>query len=231
MLANKAIVISLDTRPDRLDAFRERWEAIGSPVPLEVWTATRGSEDDLPAQWRHLGVGAHGCYASHTSLLFGQPEPVLVLEDDVVFGPHFLDALAMEPPEDADLIYLGGQWVRPLPVTQGIELHRMGGVLRTHAYVARNPRAIFDVLRLGGNQGRHVDQVIRDSPLRMWGVLPWQAGQDASESDVGVERRRAEPTFWHDPVTWGVTRMADLPNGRVADSPAPAHQDQTPEVR
>ncbi len=189
-----AIVINLPRRPDRLASIRSRWAQLHTSRALRVHPAVDG-QTGLPPD-AHQAVrrqpGIYGCWASHRQVLAAADGPPLVLEDDAVFAPHFLAAVeAIEPPADWDLIYLGGQHVRPpQPHPSGLTIPTPR-FQRTHAYIARRPKAIAALM----NYPHHVDWVFGRMPIRRYAVTPAIVGQDGSPSDV--TGTVLSQTFWN----------------------------------
>lgn len=197
MRLNRVVVISLARRADRLAAFRERWEATGldAELMLTVQEAADGQDLEIPEPWSFNGPGAYGCYLSHVQAL-DSGGPLLVLEDDAVFAEDFAQTVRdVQPGEGWDLLYLGGQLVLPREVPQGEPLFAARRVMRSHAYVARRPRAVAQHLRRFVGLGMKVDQVLSHDEMRKLVRLPFVVGQDSGTSDTGDDR--AEPEFWN----------------------------------
>lgn len=127
---DRAYVINLERRPERLANFRAR-----CPLPadhVERWPAVDGRDLEPTRELRTLFAGndfksrrnVMGCALSHYRLWqdaarLSDPEHcVLVLEDDAYLPEHFAEtwSAAVQPlvPGDFDLLYLGGF---PLPGT------------------------------------------------------------------------------------------------------------------
>lgn len=190
-------VISLARRPDRLAAFEARipqdW-----PLPQpQVFQAVDGLVEQRPAWWR-TSSGAWGCYRSHRDLLATSLEAglerILILEDDVTFVPDFAArAAALDVPEDAQQLYLGGQHLaRPEPGPPGLLVGR--NVNRTHAYAVLGAPAmeiLLEHLRPDPSLWKryHVDHhygILHQSrAIRAYTCQPWLCGQAAGVSDVG----------------------------------------------
>ena len=122
---DRVLVLNLDRRPQRWEAFCARLEKRGDwPFPEpQRYSAVDGKEipsDDFPPseRWKS-SPGARGCFLSHRQILgevAAGTENVLILEDDAFcvkgFGVKVAEFLAAVP-DDWDQIYLGGQHLYP----------------------------------------------------------------------------------------------------------------------
>ncbi len=163
-----AVVINRTDRPDRLMRFYRHWQALGWDLPLMVFPAVVTPD------------GTMGCMGTHMAALMTD-KPTLVLEDDAVFdlgqvGTH------QAPPEDWEVLWLGGQHVAaPAPVQPGWV--RPVTMMRTHAYIAREPYRLATMFMSQGY--RRLDPHMASLPLRQYAVSPQWVGQTAGESDTG----------------------------------------------
>ena len=139
----RVLVLNLDSRPDRLEAFYKR-AAIAGITGIERFRAIEGNKCPHPAFIRH-GNGAWGCLMSHARIaenaLMDGLRSYLVFEDDAVFSedmafrlPGIMDTLETV---EWDQLYLGGQVLfkesyPPCPFRKG--LIRGWNFNRTHAF-------------------------------------------------------------------------------------------------
>ncbi len=182
MDVGSAVVINLPRRRDRLAEFRARWDPSEPPLSIVTMAAVDGALLRCAPARRHL-AGAVGCYLSHRAILtHAERAPLLVLEDDAIPTPDFWARVDhLTPPAGWDLIYLGGQHLKPPePVAPG--LARCVSTLRTHAYIAARPQELARLLDNSG--GCHVDEHLDRLPLDRYAVTPWAAAQAAGWSDV-----------------------------------------------
>lgn len=190
-----ATVINLPRRPDRRAAIQARWDRLATDVALKVHPAVDGHAT-LPGDapwWALRRPGIYGCYHSHRQVLAVSDGPLLVLEDDAVFAPGFTAAIAaLDPPDDWDVIYLGGEHKRP-PWPHSPGLVRPRRILRSHAYIARRPHALAAMLARAHYQ--HIDWLLARMPISRYAVSPFVVGQDGSASDV-TSTVHAE-NFWN----------------------------------
>lgn len=145
MLTERAFVISLKIRPDRLGEFMERAKAAWTPdLPeLELWPAVHGDTCLPPDVWQS-GNGAWGCLRSHQGILEyclnNNIGSYIVFEDDAHFAPFFGEQL--KPtwdalPDDWQQFYLGGQLQHEHshpPVQVNPHIYRPFNVNRTHCF-------------------------------------------------------------------------------------------------
>ncbi len=171
-----AVVINLDRRPDRLAAITARWEALDTGVPLQRFPAIDG--------------GDAGCLASHLAVLSGHEGPLLVLEDDAVFAEHF--TLDLTPPQHWDVLWLGGQH-RLMPHAHDRTWVRPRYLLRTHAYIARDPGALAECARV--RQIPRADPYLSQLPGNQYALARPSVGQAADRSDISGRTREAAQ-FW-----------------------------------
>lgn len=191
-------VISLARRPDRLVAFEQRLPAEWAlPGPC-LFEAVDGIKEERPAWWKAT-AGAWGCYRSHLELVeycleYGV-DRVLVLEDDATFVPDFTARLAaLDVPDDAQQLYLGGQHLAtPKPGPPGFLIGT--NVNRTQAYAVLGRDALWTLKEhlqpypALWTARHHVDHhygiLHRHGRIRVYAVQPWLCGQAAGRSDVG----------------------------------------------
>jgi len=126
-----AFVINLDSRPDRLESFRNQ------SFPFEVE--------------RFRGVvaarGQDGCAASHLAVINRQIEfPFVVFEDDcLLIQPWSIVEVAMQQlPSDWDALWLGAMVKRPL-VRYSPNLYRLKRAYSLHA-VIYNSKLMVDYI-------------------------------------------------------------------------------------
>ena len=196
MRLERARVISLARRQDRRAEMNARWSGL---LELDYFDAVDGSALDAPPWWRE-SAGAYGCYLSHLALLEESEGATFVLEDDAVPSPLLASILSRPLPDEGwDLLYFGGQ-LSPLsmrmPRFSTPRLVEAEHVSRTHAYVARDPRQVAQVLRQELRRGVHVDEVLAYCGLRQVVWHPFLVGQGAGRSDIWGEERSSDE-FWN----------------------------------
>lgn len=181
MLTPDVVVINLARRPDRRAAFLHRWQtaAPGAP-PVRIEAAVDTGDED-------------GCLASHLRALVRQAGPVLVFEDDACFSADF--TLQLQPPPDWDVLWLGGQHHQPpLPVSP--TWARVRRMVRTHAYIAREPRLLAAMMI--ASRARRLDPYMAMLPLNQYVLRTHTVGQAAGASDLGGGFQQ-EDQYWNVP--------------------------------
>jgi len=169
VVIERAVLIHLARRGDRLAGFTRTWAGLTSRPRLRIQIA-RDDRADPPS----------GCWASHTKALTGH-DPLVVLEDDAILEPDLFGNLAARTlPADWDLLYLGGEHLAtPRPVWPG--LVEVVSCHRTHAYLVRDPAELAH--RLGPPAG-HLDVALDGLGLRRYAVTPWLATTSGARSDI-----------------------------------------------
>ena len=141
----KVCLINLPRSRERREAMQKRLAEIG--LTYTLFAAIDGREErarlfehvDVPAFQRNVGrdvlPGEVGCYFSHITVwqqfVDSGEDFLLVLEDDVVFGPDFLDALRLAVRARAHWDFLKLNKIRAhQPVCQGLV-----GPYRLNAYL------------------------------------------------------------------------------------------------
>lgn len=204
MIFDRVVVISLARRPDRLEAFLDRFSKAWPGQMVEIEPAVDGELEVIPAWWKQ-SPGAWGCYRSHEKILADAElaglGSVLIFEDDATFCDGFVDRLGElldAVPDDWAQLYLGGQHLRGPRSCGRRGVVRGVNVNRTHAYAIRGTDRISEAwswLQPGdhwGNGGRlarhHVDHHWGRLQARgSWPVYApreWLCGQAAGLSDV-----------------------------------------------
>ncbi len=174
----RKVVINLSRHRARLAQFQRRAEAAGLHDVRVFEAIDRG--------------GATGCYLSHLAILQRCHEPVMVFEDDAIFAPGFTPDV--EPPEPADLIWLGGQHLQPPePVAPGWV--RPTQINRTHCYLANDPQKIADLLT--GSGWLHVDHALTRLDIPQLALAPCTVGQAPGVSSIDGRTHPAS-RFWND---------------------------------
>lgn len=177
----RAVVINLESRPDRLNAFSRGAAEHG--VDFDVWKA---QEEPL---------GAIGCHASHRAILEAlrdsRDESWAIFEDDCLFVDDFEERFHQffnTVPIGWDALWLGGaHQEQPLRLGGGVSL--ISNVRLSHAYVV-SFRAVDSLLsvRPQGMPGMdHVDAIwSRTLSGRKLTYSPelWLCGQSAGYSDI-----------------------------------------------
>lgn len=198
MRVNEAVVISLPTRPERLQRFLTN---LPTDWPFPPPRLQIGVREPAPP-WFGASDGAWGCRQSHLQVLRSAWErsvpATLVLEDDAVFADGFAEqwkALSARIPSRASMVMLGGQHVRP-PVPQGRHLVRCVNTRRTHAYIIRL-KAIPLLMRTWTDSRFHIDHALLSFLSDTFTYAPAQfiVGQDAGWSDISA-KDNPEARFW-----------------------------------
>lgn len=207
---DKAYLINLKRRRDRLVRFHRRWEEIGGwPFcELQVIEAVDGTCVPTPHGYKS-GQGAFGCRQSHIQVhqhaLANGYKSVLILEDDAEFRDDFIDEVEdflRNVPDDWEGLMLGGQNMKsPKPVEGSSKIVRCTNTQRTHALGFR-PHALRDILRMYYNCDVHIDW--RLGPFlggrqKTYAPSPFLVGQSSSKSDITLNRNTAK--FWNTPST------------------------------
>lgn len=139
---DRVVCVSLERRPDREVAFKNRLPADFPFLKPEIIRAVDGKRCKSPEWWRQ-GGGAWGCYRSHCRILedalLDSVGSVLIFEDDATFREDFAAKVCSfldNVPDDWEQIYLGGQHLkRPNEITD--HWVRCLNINRTHAYAVR----------------------------------------------------------------------------------------------
>lgn len=143
----KVVLINLPRSQDRREAMQQRLAELGLTYSLFAAVDGRAEQArlfrqvDVPAFQRHVGrdvlPGEIGCYLSHITVwqqfLDSGEAVLLVLEDDVVFGADFLDALreALRVRAHWDLLKLNKIRAKQ-PISQGrVGPYRLNAYLGT----------------------------------------------------------------------------------------------------
>lgn len=205
---DRVIVISLESRKDRLDSF---WSNLPDPWVLgdiTVFKAIDGFGQKIPSWWKS-GKGAWGCYQSHLSVIKQSIDDninsILILEDDAVFCEDFnrsVDTFLNNLPEDWEMFYLGGQHLK-MPKQQVINnVVGIGtNINRTHAYgLSYNGlRKIYSwLLNDNWNKGHHIDHHygrLHEDNIIPYCPLVWLIGQDGGLSNIS--RNRTSLRWWN----------------------------------
>lgn len=196
----RVVVVTLERRHDRLDAFMKRLPANWPFRDVEVVKAIDGRLCKHPEWWRQ-GGGAWGCYKSHANILEDALNnginSVLIFEDDATFCSNFSDAAAryLEAlPGDWVQAYLGGQHLKKAKVLEGNPLVvQAQNINRTHAYAVRGREGITTLYRwLNETQGwvnrNHIDhhygRLHKAASAGYYAPAQWLCGQASGHSDI-----------------------------------------------
>jgi hypothetical protein len=175
-------VINLARRPDRLTAFQQRWQAAAPDAPVHVFTAVDGHGTP--------GGGSAACLESHLRVMETHTGPLLIFEDDAIFADEF--TLDLHAPADWDILWLGGQnRTPPEAYTQHWAIAR--DVVRTHAYIVRDPQRVARMMREAGYA--RIDPHLSYLPLRQYFLVNPTVGQAAGSSDATGEHFERDTFF------------------------------------
>ena len=196
---DRAIVINLQRRPDRLAKF---WAGLAGTVwdgrlPC-VMPAVDGNVVKPPAWWKDT-PGAWGCRESHIKALesVNGPEKLLILEDDAVpVNPQWLGVLAGAMdwlPSNWEVFMVGGEHGKP-PALQPCGLWRCTETHRMHAYIVNGQIAAAKLASMFRNGQTHVDHILAhamlDGNVIAYCPQDWLVGQSGGVSDI---TQRKEP--------------------------------------
>lgn len=218
MLVEKAFVINLKIRRDRLNPFFKRYPKNDLFPDIEVFDAIHGDTCVAPDNW-HAGNGAWGCYRSHMAImeqcLNSGVESYIVFEDDAVFCEDFVQSAETFfgcLPDDWHQAYLGGQLLHAHahpPIRVSDHVYKPYNVNRTHCF-ALNGDGILSAYRHCSNLPFHTAEHI-DHHLGRWHesyknniYCPWKwlVGQGGSPSNVSGKH---DPiNFFQDPETMSI---------------------------
>lgn len=210
-LVERAFVISLRFRKDRIKSFMEQVNSIDFLPEIEVWPAIHGDTCQPPRNW-NAGNGAWGCYKSHINILEyclnNRVSSYIVFEDDAQIRPEFIDyvpAAFEELPEDWEQFYLGGQLMHvgthpPIKVSRRI--HRPFNVNRTHCFAVSRSGMLpiyqhCSELPFVGHDhiDHHLGRWHEDARNKVYCLSQWMVGQHGSNSNVSGKN---EPVQFYD---------------------------------
>jgi len=202
---DRVVLINLKRRPDRLESFRTRQEAMGWKLPDPViFEAIDGNRVGMPYSYQ-AGGGGWGCLRSHVSILeraaMDGVQSLLVLEDDLTWHSSSWDRLNRflgSAPKDWDVLMLGGQHIET-PIKISNEVDQCVNCQRTHAYAIRG-EVIPDLLRLWNSCNTHIDHRMGPWGFKKKTYAPstFVFGQSAGESDISGNRNPDK--FWISPA-------------------------------
>lgn len=214
-LVERAFVISLPFRSDRLESFRRQFSGLSCFPDIELFPAVHGDTCRPPDNW-HAGAGAWGCYKSHLNILEyclnNRVASYVVFEDDAQLRPgvelgSFITQAFGELPDDWQQLYLGGQLMHERshpPVRFSEHLFRPFNVNRTHAFAVgrRGMLPIYQhVSRLPFVRNDHIDHHLgrwhEDAANQVFCTSQWMVGQHGSSSNVSGKVEPVE--FYTDP--------------------------------
>lgn len=179
MYLDNACVITLGRREDRLERFLRRSEKHLFPW-FKTVTAWLAVDDPVDPD--------RGCLASHLQVLNNLAGPLLVLEDDACFSDDF--TLSLTPPHDWDILWLGGQHrLAPLPVNS--EWVTPTYLVRTHAYIVREPKTIAGLMQ----NAPRMDPYMASLPVKQYALRTNTVGQMAGLSDITGQTRGSDE-YW-----------------------------------
>lgn len=214
MFVERAFVISLPFRQDRLTNFRGLTEGLQSIPKVEVWNAVHGDTCQPPENWV-AGAGAWGCYRSHLAILEyclnNHVGSYVVFEDDAQFRPGFdlaLEKFASSIPDDWQQAYLGGQLLHTHThptVKINSNVYRPYNVNRTHCFAVSRDGMLpiyQHICNLPFVAKEHIDHHLgrwhEDQRNAVYVPPRWLVGQMGFSSNVSGKVEAVE--FFADPV-------------------------------
>jgi GR25 family glycosyltransferase involved in LPS biosynthesis len=218
---DKAFVITLPFRSDRLESFRKQTANFSSLSEITEWPAIHGDTCHPPAIWK-AGNGAWGCYKSHLNILeyclSNAIASYIVFEDDAQFKPEFdksLNTFMEHLPEDWQQIYLGGELQHENshpPVKINDAVYRPYNVNRTHCFAVSRTGMLpiyQHICNLPFHDTEHIDHHLgrwHEDPINKVYCPPkWLVGQMGFTSNVSGKNEAI--TYFSDPVTCALTHQ------------------------
>lgn len=214
MFIERAFVISLAIREDRLAMFREATKSFKNIPEIETRLAIHGDTCRPPDIWL-AGAGAWGCMRSHLNILEEclntGVSSYLVFEDDAQFRPEFdeqFQSFIEILPEDWHQAYIGGQLLHThsYPTVKiKPNVYRPYNVNRTHAFMVSRAGMLPMykwISNLPYYEHEHIDHHLgrwhEDQRNVIYTPARWLVGQKGSSSNVSG---KTEPTeFFTDPI-------------------------------
>src|SRR5215212_2518982 len=136
------VCINLERRSDRWRRMQARFADHGI-TNVTRFHALDGLSIDVPASWDDF-PGAYACLQSHLAVIENayqnKTDSVLIIEDDVVFPPHFNRAFSQyikELPDDWDMLYFGALHGDP-PVSVTEHIVKLTHSLSTYTYALKH---------------------------------------------------------------------------------------------
>ncbi len=211
-LFERAFVLNLRDRPQRLEGFRKRLPQCDWLPEVETWNAVSGQMCYPPDNW-HAGGGAWGCYRSHMQImeycLNNRVQSYIVFEDDAQFSEDFDAARQFieNLPDDWQMAYFGGQLmhVRTHPPTRINEnVLRPYNVNRTHCFALSRSgmQAVYKFCsQLPFERSFHIDHHLgrfhEDARNAVYCPNTWYVGQHGDKSDISG--RQEDVAFFGNP--------------------------------
>ncbi len=198
-LVDKAYVINLDRRQDRLERFTK-----GLPKPWLLPEVIRQKAIDVnlapPPDWFRHEVGQWGCRQSHLRILEDSLnegiDSVLIFEDDAEFCPDFnnrLKAFLTELPTDWELVFLGGNHTRPIVKKLSKNVVVPSYVTLAHAYMVKDIKNLYRYINKHTPNRAEIDHRIGEycnSGTKVYAPSEWLVYQSAGFSDL---RQKVRP--------------------------------------
>jgi len=215
---DKAYVISLPNRRDRLDAFLRDCPSSIRAMDIEVWPGVTGVK---PPEWATPSDGAWGAFLAHFQILAhairNKMNSLLILEDDACFLGGFnakLETFAANLP-DWQQVYLGGQLLHHIqfpPTKVNDHVYAPHNVNRAHAYAIHKSgyQAIYEhMLKPFGDVFDHqFGRLHETGTFKVLCPAQWLVGQREGKSDVAVNGQRSYDEYWLDPgAIWEADQM------------------------
>ena len=214
----KAFVITLPFRSDRLQNFNLATATFDSLPKIEVWPAIHGDTCQPPENWV-AGAGAWGCYKSHLNILEyclnNNVGSYVVFEDDAQFRPGFDDSLSTfhsALPDNWQQAYIGGQLLHTHThptIKVNNQVYRPHNVNRTHAFMV-NRLGMLPIYKHISNlpfvEKEHIDHHLgrwhEDQRNFVYTPPKWLVGQQGYSSNVSG---RYEPVeYFEDPINTAI---------------------------
>lgn len=181
---DRIVVINLDSRPDRLEAFDEQAKKFG--IKYERFPAVIANPPSLPPTW--------ACKESHKRVikkaLQDKVKRLFVFEDDALFDAKFDTKFVQfykELPEDWDMLYLGAWHLSSKPYKKGIV--QMVKSYSAHAYGINEHYLQEAFLQVYVPKPIDIALSLKHPNIKAYCAKPALVGQTPGYSDIEKEYR------------------------------------------
>ena len=143
---DRVFCINLERRPDRRNLAKQEFEKIN--LDFDFFPGVDGHLLEAKGKIKN---GAIGCVLSHLELFKHikslEGEVFMITEDDVVFGPSFIENYrnySQRVPKDWHLLYFGGNHTNSVLNIIDRNVHRLQNTYTTHCYLVK--KSCIDIL-------------------------------------------------------------------------------------